>query len=98
MNPMQLITGRFFRWIVSLAALAVFPLHAELPEVPAGIDHDPLDGLLREYVDENGLVDYAGWREDGEAVTALKRYLAQFAPRPGEAAAGDEKIASLINA
>ncbi|MCH8474966.1 MAG: DUF547 domain-containing protein [Opitutales bacterium] len=69
-----------------------------LPDVPAGIDHEEWDRLLGEYVDDRGLVDYGGWKNSGEDVEALKAYLAQFAPRPEEAAEGDDKIASLINA
>lgn len=66
-------------------------------EAPQGIDHRPLDRLLEEYVDDRGLVDYAGWRESAEDWQALRDYTAQFAAR-GPAAEGDEKAASLINA
>jgi len=73
-------------------------LNAQLPDVPANINHDPLDHLLSRYVDETGLVDYKRWKETPEDVTALKAYLAQFAPAPETAAEGEDLIASLINA
>lgn len=69
-----------------------------LPDVPAEIDHDPLDALLQKYVDGRGLVDYGRWKNNSEDLDTLRRYLAQFAPRPETPARGDDKIASLINA
>lgn len=89
-----------FRTCVSaLGALLLFVgLSAAMPEAPAGIDHDPLDRLLQEYVDDKGLVDYGGWKENDQDFAALKDYLSQFAPEPEEPATGDDKIASLINA
>lgn len=66
--------------------------------VPAGIDHAPLDALLRRYVDDKGLVDYAAWKKSEADLKALDRYLAQFAPAPKEAATGGGRIASLVNA
>lgn len=71
---------------------------SSLPEVPSGIDHDPLDALLREYVDDRGLVDYGRWHANEADVAALRAYLSQFAPEPEVGASGDEKIAALINA
>lgn len=66
-------------------------------EVPAGIDHSSWDGLLRKYVDERGLVDYAAWKDSAGDRAALATYLARFAPA-GEPAGGPERAASLINA
>ena len=68
------------------------------PHVPAGIDHGTFDRLLAEYVDERGLIDYAAWKGSESDMAALQDYLVQFAPVPEEAAVGDDKIASLINA
>ena len=52
-------------------------------DVPAGdrvaldqIDHSAWDGLLRRYVDGNGLVDYRRWKADGTA--ELDAYLADL--------------------
>ena len=69
-----------------------------LPSVPAGIDHTPWDDLAAAYVDEKGLVDYAAWHGSAEDRAKLDAYLEAFAPEPAEAARGDDKIASLINA
>ncbi len=67
-------------------------------DFPAGIDHDPWDRLVREYVDDRGLVDYARWKASDEDVQTLKGYLEQYAPASEEPATGDDKIAGLINA
>lgn len=82
----------------SLLGLAFVSSVCALPDVPAGIDHGPLDRLLQKYVDEKGLIDYAGWKASESDMAALREYLEQFAPVPSEAATGDDKIASLINA
>jgi hypothetical protein len=39
------------------------------------IDHRPWDALLRRYVNDAGLVDYAGWKSDPSDVAALDEYL-----------------------
>jgi hypothetical protein len=39
------------------------------------IDHRPWDALLRRYVNEVGLVDYAGWKSNPSDVVALDEYL-----------------------
>lgn len=73
---------------------------AEAPirvDVPAGVDHAAWDRLLRKYVDERGLVDYAAWKASAEDRAALAAYLARFAPA-GEPAGGAGRAASLINA
>lgn len=69
-----------------------------MPTVPAHIDHEPFDLLLRTYVDDRGLVDYAGWHASAEDGARLKSYLAQFAPVTTDAAKGPEWVASLVNA
>lgn len=73
-------------------------VRAQLPEVPSGIDHAPFDRLLQRYVDDRGLVDYAGWKANAADVGELEAYLAQFAPEPDIPAEGDERISSLLNA
>ncbi|HKK17753.1 MAG TPA: hypothetical protein VJ952_03645 [Opitutales bacterium] len=50
------------------------------------------------YVDDRGLVDYRSWKESQADLDKLRSYLDQFAPADSEAATGDERIASLINA
>ncbi len=84
----------FFSFIMFTA----FRLFAEVPEVPAHIDHTPLDRLLQRYVDDKGLVDYKTWKNNQEDVAALKSYVSQFAPVPETPARDDDLNASLINA
>ncbi|MEX2608193.1 MAG: hypothetical protein WD708_12695 [Kiritimatiellia bacterium] len=84
--------------LLFLFACSSLFLCADLPRVPADIDHAPLDRLLQRYVDDKGLVDYKSWKESPEDVDALKTYLAAFAPAPETPAERDDLIASLINA
>ncbi len=66
-------------------------------EVPAGVNNSSYDRLLKKYVNDRGLVAYGRWRESAEDMKALNDYLAQFGKK-GNAAAGSERYASLINA
>lgn len=84
-------------------ALALFSLIArgqtgENVEVRAGIDHAEFDLLLKKYVNEQGLVNYGGWKQDATDLSALDHYLQQFAGKIDNAAQGNEKAASLVNA
>lgn len=65
---------------------------------PSGIDHSAWDRLLKKYVDDRGLVDYAGWKNNQSDREALDSYLKQFAPNAESGAKGNEKAASLVNA
>ncbi len=65
---------------------------------PSGIDQSAWDRLLKKYVDENGLVNYAAWKSKEEDVDALDSYLKQFAPKGDNPAEGNEKVAWLVNA
>lgn len=65
--------------------------------VPAGINNDSYDRLLKKYVSSKGLVAYEKWKSSAEDMNALNTYLAQFAAA-GNAASGNERYASLINA
>ena len=65
--------------------------------VPAGINHDGYDGLLKKYVDQNGLVAYEKWKANAEDRKALTTYLEQFGAGRSSAS-GNERYASLINA
>ncbi len=78
------------------AGVAGAPRYARV-EVAAGIDHGPWDRLLRKYVDERGLVDYAAWKASAADREELSAYLARMASA-GEPARGNARAAALINA
>lgn len=94
--------------LVLLALLILLPIaaHAEADKkakdvevkCPAGIDHSGWDRLLKKYVDEKGLVNYAGWKADQSDMKALDAYLKEFAPKAEKPAEGNEEAASLANA
>jgi hypothetical protein len=93
------------RMIMMIAWIALASLPAAFGEpvdVPHGIDHAPWERLLVKYVDQRGLVDYAGWKKSAPDLKALRDYTAQFAGGQTTAAPGwaegREKTASLINA
>ncbi len=67
-------------------------------QVRAGINHDVYDRLLKKYVNEKGLVDYGGWKQNSADLSALDDYLKQFAGAAEPAAKGNERAASLVNA
>jgi hypothetical protein len=67
-------------------------------EVPAGIDHAAWGRLLAEYVDDKGRVAYARFAASTSDREALRTYIAQFAQSGKPPAAGQERIAALINA
>lgn len=81
-------------------SLAPFLLGASLclgaGSVPAGINNDSYDRLLRKYVNGQGLVAYEKWKSNAEDRKALDDYLEQFAQSGN--ASGSERHASLINA
>ncbi len=83
--------------LVSVAVRA----HAQTGEnvdVRAGISHDEFDRLLKKYVNEQGLVNYGVWKQNAADMSALDNYLKQFADKIDNAAHGNEKAASLVNA
>ena len=67
-------------------------------DVRAGIDHGEFDRLLKKYVNEQGLVNYRGWKQKAVDVSALDNYLKQFAAQTDNPAQDNEKTASLVNA
>jgi len=67
-------------------------------DVRAGIDHSDFDRLLKKYVNEQGLVNYTGWKQNAADLTALDTYLSQFAAKIDSPAVSNEKAASLVNA
>jgi hypothetical protein len=73
------------------------PLLCGAADVPAGIKNNAYNRLLEKYVNAQGLVAYEKWKNNAEDMKALDDYLAQFAAS-GNAARGDERYASLVNA
>jgi len=67
-------------------------------DVLAGINHDEYDRLLKKYVNEQGLVNYGTWKQNGADLSALDGYLKQFAAKIDNPAQASEKAASLANA
>jgi len=67
-------------------------------DVRAGIDHSEFDRLLKKYLNEQGLVNYTAWKQNAGDISALERYLDQFAARIDNPAQGNEKAAALVNA
>jgi len=67
-------------------------------EVRSGINHGDYDRLLKKYVNERGLVNYSGWKQNQADIQALDDYLKQFASKIDNPAQGNEKAASLVNA
>ena len=65
-------------------------------EVRAGIDHSEFDRLLKKYVNEQGLVNYAGWKQNAADMAVLDEYLKQFGAKENPVQ-GNEKAASLVN-
>lgn len=58
-------------------------------------DHSSFNGLLGQFVDAEGMVNYRGLTEEQEALDA---YIAALATAPFDALGRDEKLALLINA
>ena len=80
--------------LVVLLAICVLPAGAA--SIPSGIQHDSYNGLLKKYVNTQGLVAYERWKSSASDMGALDSYLAQFAPAGN--ASGNERYASLVNA
>jgi hypothetical protein len=93
-------------WTLLIILLGAFSLLADAQqdqtgenvEVRSGIDHRDYDRLLKKYVDERGLVNYSGWKQNQADRRALDDYLKQFASKIDNPARGNEKAASLVNA
>ena len=86
--------------VCAFTALLLPPSAKDKPvavAIPAGVRHDAWDALLKQYVNEKGLVAYEKWKASDADRKALNEYLAQFAPA-GTPAKGDELAASAINA
>lgn len=64
---------------------------------PTGIDHSAWDEILKEYVDDKGLVDYKGLKANSEDYDKLNKYLDQYR-KTGSKAKGKELAAAATNA
>lgn len=63
------------------------------------VDHCVWDRLLKKYVDNNGMVDYASWKASESDTGALKQYLARLGRGDPEASTTKQgKLAFWINA
>jgi Protein of unknown function, DUF547 len=87
-----IIFGLVFVAIISRAQTG------ENVDVRAGINHASFDRLLKNYVNEHGLVNYGAWKQNAADLSALDEYLRQFAVKIDRPAQGNEKAASLVNA
>ena len=88
---------------LSIFGLLLLPAGAraqtgENVDVRSGIKHDEYERLLRKYVNEQGLVNYSGWKQNQADLAALDVYLKEFAPKANSPAQGNEKAAALVNA
>src|SRR2546427_7367275 len=82
---------------LSITARAQQNQTGENVDVRSGINHDEYDRLLKKYVNEQGLVNYGGWKATQADISALDDYLKQFAAKIDTPAQGNEKAASLVN-
>lgn len=63
------------------------------------IQHTTFDGLLKKYVDQNGMVNYKAWHQNAQDRQALTGYLAQMSrANPNQPARREAKLAYWINA
>lgn len=65
--------------------------------VPADVDVDSWDRLLKAYVNEQGLVAYETWKNNAADLKTLDAFIAHYASSPEKPAKGTEEIAALIN-
>ena len=98
MLPVSRRTGMFF--LVSL--LFVMPTDGVTQDLHAPdasgrpVDHAVFDGLLKRYVDDNGLVNYKAWR--GQDEEALRNYLKSLKKVGPSSLGRSEGLAFWINA
>ncbi len=88
--------------LLAVCGLVVFKTRAAEPpaaqvNVPRGVDHEKFGALLKKYVNDQGLVNYAAWKADAGDVAALDSYLKEFTPKPEKPAEGSERAAALAN-
>ena len=82
--------------VIALRVRAAEPPPAQV-NVPRGVSHEKFDALLKKYVNDQGLVNYAAWKGNADDVAALNAYLKEFAPKPEKPADGNERAAALAN-
>ena len=88
--------------LLAVCGLVLFKARAAEPppaqvNVPRGVDHEKFGALLKKYVNDQGLVNYAAWKADAGDVAALDSYLKEFAPKPEKPAEGNARAAALAN-
>lgn len=65
----------------------------------ADLSHEPWSVLLQAFVDEEGLVDYEGWKANPMALASLREYLSALGSiELNQNASREEKLAYWINA
>lgn len=79
------------------------PPQAQQPEASSTVATEPFRydayaALLSQYVDEKGLINYAGLQAEGEALRAFNRSLGQVSPATFQAWSEADQTAFLINA
>src|SRR5260370_30700700 len=87
----------FFAKGFAFFSLTTHAQTGENVDVPAGINHDEFDRLLKKYVNEQGLVNYGAWKQNQVDLSALDDHLKQFAAKVDNPAQGNEKAASLAD-
>lgn len=95
MNTIRLL---LFSIVLICIATVLRAQTGENVDVRGGIKHEEYDRLLKKYVNEQGLVNYSGWKQSATDLDALDNYLKQFAERIDKPAQGNEKAAALTNA
>src|SRR5260370_30225080 len=81
----------------SLSTWARLAFASEGVTVPANISHQAWDALLKQYVNDRGVVAYADWKRNQMELLALDSYPKEFAEKPQTPATGNHAAASLIN-
>lgn len=92
-NPLHLLTAL----LISILLTACSTNHIS-GNFPSGIDHAPYNTLLKKYVNDRGLVNYAAWKSNKVDSQALDTYLDQFAKTNAKKSTGKELGASATNA
>ena len=83
------------RWVVSVFVLATVTAWAVDQKPGPGVDHSQLDALLKRYVDDDGMVDYRGWKAKDEKT--LRRYLTAMGAVDPRRLDSKKKLAYWIN-
>jgi hypothetical protein len=95
LNDMRSHIWRHYAGLVPILCLLVWPV-ADLANVHTPPDHAEWSSLLSEYVNKEGMVDYAAFKEDEGALDAYLKTLAENPP--SESWTDDDEKAYWINA